>query len=127
MDKLFIPEGYQQVMPYLIIKDAGAFLEFMKKVFGATEKMTVMRDQANIMHAELQIGESVIMFADSTEDFTPRPAGLFVYVQNADATYNKAISEGARSVMEMSDQSYGRSGGVADEFGNTWWITTPRE
>ncbi len=64
------------------------------------------------------------MFADSTEDFKPRPAGLFIYVADADETYKTAIDAGATSIMEPANQSYGRSCGVADIFGNTWWITT---
>jgi PhnB protein len=100
-------------------------MNFMIKVFGATEKMKVMRDEKLVMHAEARIGDSVIMFADATDKFAPRPAALFVYVENADATYNKAIAEGATSVTPMADQEYGRSGGVADPFGNTWWPTTP--
>jgi PhnB protein len=120
-----IPEGYQQVMPYLIVKGAARFLHFMKIVFGAEEKMKVMRDENIIMHAELRIGDSVIMFADATSQFEPRPAGIFVYVEDADQTFNKAIAEGATSVMPMSDREYGRSGGVIDPFGNVWWPTTP--
>ena len=122
-----IPGGYQQIMPYLIVKDANAFLAFMQKVFGATEKLKVMRDEATIQHAELQIGESTIMFADSTEQYKTQSAGMFVFVANADETYQKALDEGATSVMEMSDETYGRSGGIADPFGNVWWITSPAE
>lgn len=123
MENLPIPEGYQRVMPYLIIKNATGFLNFIQKVFDATEKMKIMRDTNYIMHAESKIGESTIMFADSNEEFTPQTAGLFVYVQDADETYNKALEEGATSVSAMSNQDYGRSGGVTDPFGNTWWIT----
>lgn len=64
-------------------------------------------------------------FADATEQFTERTTGLFVYVENADETFKKALDEGATSLMLPADQSYGRSGGVEDPFGNTRWITTP--
>ena len=127
MEKLTIPEGYQRVMPYLIVQNAPDFIKFMQAVFNATEKFRTMRDETRIAHAELQIGESTIMFADSTDDFRPQTAGMFVYVPNADETYKKALAEGATSIMEMSDQSYGRSGGVADPFGNVWWITSPAD
>ncbi len=120
-----IPEGYQQVMPYLIVRDAARFIDFTSKVFGAVEKLKIMRDEKIIRHAEIKIGGSVIMFADATEQFPPRTAALFVYVEDADRTYNKALAEGATSVMPMSDQEYGRSGGVADPFGNLWWPTAP--
>lgn len=124
MENLAIPGGYQRVMPYLIIKNATHFYNFMQKVFEATEKMKIMRNDSHIMHAELQIGESIIMFADSTDEIKTHTAGLFVYVNDADETYNKALQEGATSVMPMSNQEYGRSGGVQDPFGNVWWITS---
>ena len=119
-----IPAGYQQVMPYLIIKDASAFFKFMQDIFGAEEKMMVLRSENVIMHAEVRIGESIIMFADSTEEFPPRTGGFFIYVPDADEAYNKAIAAGSVSVMPVSDQPYGRSGGVKDPFGNTWWPAT---
>ncbi len=127
MEDLEIPSGYQRVMPYLIIKNATVFFNFMQKVFEATEKMKIMRDDSHIMHSELQIGESTIMFADSTEELQPQTGGLFVYVQDADETYNKALEEGATSVTAMSNQDYGRSGGVLDPFGNVWWITSVKK
>ena len=103
MEDLAIPEGYQRVRPYLIIKNATAFFNFTKKVFEATEKIKIMLDDTHIRHAELHIGESTIMFADSNEEFKPQTAGLFVYVQDADETYSKALAEGAISVMAMSN------------------------
>ncbi len=122
--KYQIPEGYQQVMPYLIAKNAAAFIKFMMDVFGAREKMKHMRDENIIMHAELKIGENTIMLADSTEQFATRTGGFFIYVEDADETYKKALAEGSASVMEPADMEYGRSGGVTDPFGNTWWVTS---
>lgn len=126
MEPVNIPVGYQKIMPYLILKDATSFINFMQKVFGATEKMKIMRDDTHIMHAELEIGGSVIMLADNNEQWAPQTAGLFVYVSDADETYRKALEEGATSLMAMSNQDYGRSGGVTDPFGNVWWITVPK-
>ncbi len=120
-----IPENYQTVMPYLIIKNAAAFIDFTKAVFNATELHKTMRDENVIRHGEIKIGESTIMFADSTEQFPVSTAGLFVYVENADEVFKKAIDAKATSIMPVADQSYGRSGGIKDPFGNTWWITTP--
>lgn len=124
MANVSIPQGYQQVMPYLIIKNAKSFFTFIQDVFGATEKMKVMRDENTVMHGELQIGESLVMYADSTDEFKTQNAGLFIYVVDADETYAKAIAEGAASVAAMSDQPYGRTGGVKDPFGNVWWISS---
>ncbi len=119
-----IPANYQTVMPYLIVKNAADFITFTQQVFGATETYKAMRDEHIIMHGEVMIGGSTIMFADATDTYNTRPAGLFVYVENADDTYKKAIEAGATIVTELSNQSYGRTGGVTDPFGNTWWITS---
>jgi PhnB protein len=124
MTNLNIPEGYQTVMPYLILRDANGFLDFTKKVFNATEKMKHISDEQLIMHAEIQIDGSTIMFAESTEDYPPQTAGLFVYVKNADETYQTALNNGATSILAPRDQDYGRSAGIKDPCGNTWWITT---
>lgn len=126
MDKVFIPQGYQRVMPYIIVKNADDFLEFMKKVFGATEKMMHRRETGEIMHAEMFIGDSVIMFANASEQWQPMTAGLYIHVADVDASYQLALQNGANSVNEISNQGYGRSGGVQDPFGNTWWITTTK-
>ena len=119
-----IPANYQTVMPYLILKNAETFIAFTKSIFNATETTKVMRDENIIMHAEIMIGESTIMLADSTEGYEPQTSGFFVYVDNADSTFKNAIESGATVVTPISDQPYGRSGGVLDAFGNTWWITS---
>lgn len=121
-----VPEGYQTVMPYLIVNGAAKFIEFTKEVFNAIEnkQRRSMRDENTIMHSEIRIGRSTIMFADSTEKFEQQTAGMFIYVENADETFNKAIDQGTKVVMELSDQDYGRTCGVKDPFGNVWWITS---
>jgi PhnB protein len=124
MKTLNIPKGYQRVMPYLIVKNAAGFLDFTQKVFGAEEKHKTLRDEKLIMHAEVSFGDSVIMFADATEQHQQQSAGLFIYVDDCDAVYQKALENDATVVMEPADQSYGRSAGVKDAFGNTWWITS---
>ena len=124
MKKVNIPEGYPQLMPYLIVAGAAAFIEFTKTVFGAEENYKAMRDEKLIMHAEVKIGDSVVMLADATEEYAKQPAGLFVYVDDCDQVYAKALANGANSKSEPADQSYGRSAGFTDAFGNTWWITS---
>ena len=81
-----------------------------------------MRDENLIMHGEIKIGNSVIMFADSTTEYAPANANLFIYVE--DAAYKKALDNGATVVTQLGNQSYGRSGGIKDSFGNTCWITS---
>ncbi len=119
-----LPAGHQQVMPYLILKNAAAFFDFTAKVFGAKEHHRSYKDgNKELMHGEISIGGSIIMFGQSSADWGTDNAGLFIYVDDADATFKKALEEGATEVMPLTDQSYGRSGGVKDPFGNTWWIT----
>lgn len=119
-----IPQGHQRIMPYLMIQEATQFIEFTQTVFGAKLSSKRMReDEKTVMHAEIMIGESTIMFAETTEEWSKATANLFVYVENADEAYQKALDAGATEVMALRDQDYGRSGGVADPFGNVWWIT----
>jgi len=124
MSKLSIPAGYQMVMPYLILPDPEAFLHFSKEVLGATERMIQRGENGSFGHAEIAVGESVIMFSGSQRGWEANPAGMFVYVADADAAFAKALELGATEVMAVSDQSYGRSGGVKDTNGNTWWLTS---
>ena len=90
-----IPQNYQTVMPYLILKNASGFIEFMQQVFHAELTNKTMRDENCIMHGEVMVGKSTIMFADSNDQYPPRPAGLFIYVDHADEAYQRAISKGA--------------------------------
>lgn len=119
------PEGYQTVMPYLILKNALEFFSFTERVFGAREKMKVLDDERGLVHGEIVIGGSTIMIGGSTDQWQPQPAGLYVNVEDSDRTYQTALDAGATSVMEPSDQEYGRASGVLDPFGNTWWIISP--
>ena len=121
-----IPKGHQAVMPYLMLEDAAAFIDFIKNVFDADMTHESMRDGI-VGHSEAQIGGSTIMFSNSREAWKPATANMFVYVPDADETYKKAIAAGATSVMEIADQDYGRSGGVTDPHGNVWWITSVSE
>lgn len=123
MEELNIPTGYQRIMPYLIVNGAADFFKFMQNVFGATEKMKVMRDDKLYMHAELQVGSNTIMFTDATEEYPVQNAGLFIYVGDCEATYKKALENGATSIMAPTKQDYGLGAGIKDAFGNTWWIT----
>jgi PhnB protein len=118
-----IPSQYNRLMPYMIIPDAARFVGFMKEVFGAEEQIIVPRSEGVIMHGELRIGDAVIMFADVTPEFSARPAGVFIYVEDVQQTYNNAIAAGAISVMEPAQQPYGFTCGFKDAFGNDWWPT----
>lgn len=120
-----VPAQYNRLMPYLIISNATAFAGFMKTVFNAEEQLVVPRSEGKIMHGELRIGNAVIMFADATEEFSARPAGMFIYVESVDDTYRKALEAGATSLMKPGKQPYGYSCGFHDAFGNDWWPVEP--
>ncbi len=123
-DKTQLPDYYNTVMPYLILKDVNEFLAFAKNVFGAEEKRKHTDDDGRVVHADIVIGDSTIMAGESSKDWNAQPAGLYVNVESADETYQKALDAGAEKVMELSNQDYGRTGGVKDSNGNTWWITS---
>lgn len=116
-----VPAQYNRVMPYLIVPRAYEFITFMKIVFDAEEQVMVPREEGIVMHAELRIGESVIMIADCTEQYAPRPAGMFIYVKSVEDTYKKALDAGAESTMVPTQQTYGYTCGFRDQFGNDWW------
>ncbi|CAN5287724.1 VOC family protein [soil metagenome] len=117
---------YNTVMPYLILKNVSDFIEFTKIVFEAEEKMRHPDDDGRIVHAEILIGNSTIMAGESTDQWNVQNAGLYINVDSADETYQKALDAGASTEMELSDQEYGRTCGVKDPSGNTWWITSQK-
>ena len=126
------PEGYHSVTPYLTVDDARAALDFYARAFGATEiERMEMGDM--IAHAEIRIGDSVIMLSDEWPDMdklSPKnrggaTAGLMVYLPDVDAAYARAIEAGASEERAVEDQFYGdRSGSVKDPFGHTWMLAT---
>jgi Uncharacterized protein conserved in bacteria len=118
-----IPKGHQAIMPYLMLEDAAAFIVFIKQVFNAEILQESIRDGI-VGHCEANINGGTIMFSNSRDEWKPATANMFVYVDNADETYAKALAAGATSVMEMADLDYGRSGGFADPHGNVWWVTS---
>jgi uncharacterized glyoxalase superfamily protein PhnB len=121
------PEGYSDVTASLMVNDAGAALEFAKQVLGAKERLKMASPDGKIGHAEIEIGDSVVMLADaSTSDQgVHMPGVLNVYVQDVDATYAKALAAGGTSLREPADMFYGdRSAGVQDPSGNHWWFAT---
>lgn len=118
------PEGYHTITPQIMAADARETLGFLTTVFDA-ETLQVYEDGEKIVHSELTIGDSRIMLASSNEEFGVFPLMTNVYVDDVDATYAKALENGATSLREPEDQFYGdRTGGVVDEQGNQWWIST---
>ena len=120
-----IPEGYNSVTPWVIVKGADEFLGFIKRAFGAEELARVYDASGSIGHAEARIGNSMIMMFDSKDDWQKTPCFLRLYVEDADAVYKQAIEAGAVSVTEVTLLSFGdRVGRISDPWGNIWWIQT---
>lgn len=118
-----IPHGHQLVMPYLILEDADTFLRFVTSVFGAVIAYETRNGDGKLAHCEARFNGSTIMFCNSSSQFKARNSDMFIYVEDADQAYNKAIEEGGTVIMPLDDKDYGRSGGVEDPTGNIWWIT----
>ncbi|MEO5893967.1 MAG: VOC family protein [Ferruginibacter sp.] len=120
-----IPEGYLPVMPYLVVNDAHKFIAFAKDIFSATLRYEHPRSEGVIMHAELQIQQAVIMFCDATEAYKSSSAGMFLYLDNADEIFEKAVAGGFKILVGLEDRNYGRGFGFEDEWSNQWWVNTP--
>ena len=128
-----IPEGYARVTPYLIVDGAAAAIDFYKSVLGATERMRMGGPDGKVGHAELEIGNSVIMLADEHPEIDalgPKtvggtPVSLMVYVEDVDSVFERAIEAGAQARQPIEDKFYGdRSGSFEDPFGHGWHVAT---
>ena len=128
-----IPDGYPRVIPYLIVDGGTAAIDFYSSVLGATERMRMPAPDGKIGHAELELGDSLIMLADEFPDMDARgpkamggtPVSLMVYVEDADAAFDRAIQAGAKSLQPVEDKFYGdRSGRFEDPFGHRWDVAT---
>jgi PhnB protein len=128
-----IPEGYPAVIPYLIVDGAAAAIDFYREVLGAKERTRMPGEGGKIGHAELQIGDSVVMLADPHPEWGARapgevggtPVGIMVYVEDVDATFARALAAGAIVHSPVEDQFYGdRSGQFVDPFGHWWTVST---
>jgi len=119
-----IPAGYHSVTPYLI-GNAAKVLDFVKSVFDAQETLRMPGLNGTIGHAEFRIGDSNLMISDGGAEYPPMPCSLYVYVDNADEAYKRALKAGATSLKEPADQFYGdRTASVRDAAGNVWGIGT---
>jgi PhnB protein len=128
-----IPDGYSTITPYLIVTGAGNAIEFYKKVFGATELMRFAQPDGKIGHAEIKIGNSIVMLADESPDMGYRSpqslggtgTGIMLYVEDVDTVFQRAVDAGATTHQAVKDQFYGdRSGSLIDPFGHMWTVAT---
>jgi uncharacterized glyoxalase superfamily protein PhnB len=120
-----IPNGFHSITPYLLVPDVAKEMEFLKKALGATERVKMPGPNGRVMHAEMQIGDSIVMMGEPQNKADLGKAMLYAYVPDVDVTYKQCLSAGGTSVREPKDQFYGdRSAGVRDPFGNDWGIAT---
>jgi PhnB protein len=128
-----IPEGYHTLTPFLTVRNAVRAIEFYKQAFGAQERGVAKGPDGKVMHAELKIGDSVIMLSDEFPEFgtlSPQsvggsPMGLHIYTENVDAAFDRAVKAGAQVEMPVMDQFWGdRYGKLKDPFGHKWSIAT---
>ncbi len=128
-----IPDGYARVTPYLIVDGASAAIDFYTSVLGATERMRMPAPEDKVGHAELEIGDSVIMLADEAPEMDARgpravggtPVSLHVYVEDVDSVFERAVQAGAKALRPVEDRFYGdRSGGFEDPFGHRWDVAS---
>jgi PhnB protein len=124
-----IPQGYHTVTPYLYIKGAGRAIEFYKKAFGAEETVRMDGPDGSVGHAEVRIGDSVIMLADAPDRAADTKdgvtSGIVLYVEDVDSVFKRALQAGATEEQPVEDKFYGdRMGMVRDPFGHEWSIGT---
>ena len=128
-----IPEGYHTLTTYLTVENAAEAIDYYKDVFGAKERIRMEAPDGRIGHAELEIGDSLLMLSDAFPGATSRPptelggttAGAFMYVEDVDAVVKRAVESGGTITMEIADQFWGdRFGSISDPFGHLWSIAT---
>lgn len=131
-----IPEGYHSVTPYLIVRGGGDAIEYYKKAFGAVELFRIPAPGGKVGHAEIKIGDSVIMLADEhppmgyngPETIGGTPVSLMIYVEDVDGVFERAVTAGGTVKEALQDKFYGdRTGTVVDPFGHIWHIATHKE
>jgi len=131
-----IPDGYHSVTPYLIIDGAARALDFYKRAFDAKELMRIPSPGDKIGHAEIRIGDSVIMLADEHPEMDARgpshyggsPVSIMIYLEDVDKQFKQALAAGATEIRPLTDQFYGdRSGTIKDPFGHNWHLSTHKE
>lgn len=125
MVKSLVPDGYHNVNPFIFVDGGENLIGFLAEAFAAEETERITRSDGRIGHAEVRIGDSVVMVSDATEELPARPCAHYLFVEDVDASYQRALIAGGTSLREPTDQLYGnREAGVVDTFDNIWWLAT---
>jgi PhnB protein len=128
MKRNAVPEGYHSITPYLKLPNAERLVAFLKKAFGGIEKARLLRPDGALLHAEVLIGDSLVMVHEMPGHWKPKPSTLYLYVADVDATYKLAIEAGGASVSKPANMYYGdRVACISDVSKNNWWIATRLE
>lgn len=128
-----MPRDYHNITPYLMVRGAEKAIDFYQRVFGATERMRMPGPNGRVMHAEIQVGDSVVMLADEMPEMDCKgpqsiggsPVAILAYVKDVDAAFSRAMAAGSRQLRPVQNQFYGdRAGTLVDPFGHIWTIAT---
>lgn len=122
------PKEFHTITPYLMTQGADRLVDFLKQAFGAEVRDCTRRPDGAIVHSQIRIGDSVLELSEANESWKPMSCAIHLYVEDADATYRRAVEAGATSLYEPDDKPYGdREAGVKDPAGNLWFIATHQE
>jgi uncharacterized glyoxalase superfamily protein PhnB len=120
-----IREGFHTITPYFIVRNAARLIEFLTEAFEGELISRMNRPDGSVVHAEMRIGNSMLMLADGAGEFSPMPIAIYLYVPDCDAVYKRALAAGGDPMSEPRDMPSGeRYGGIKDPCGNTWWVAT---
>ena len=121
---MYIPPGFSTITPYLFVKDAESFVEFLVNAFGGIEELRSLHPDGHVANVQVRVGTSTVMASEAGDRYPPMPAAFYLYVEDADKTMAQAIAAGAVLEMAVGDMPYGdRQGGVRDPHRNIWWIS----
>ncbi len=118
-----MPKGYHTLTPYMNVRDAKGFIEFLKQAFAAEVVEIFAGEDGTIFNAEIRVGTSMLMTAEASDGYPSRTGVIYMYVDDPDQVYERALKAGAKPFMPVADQFYGdRCGAVEDQWGHHWWI-----
>jgi len=120
-----VPEGFHTITPYLVVDNAAGLIDFIQKAFDGKLTFITKEDDGKIMHATMKVGDSIIMISDTMEGTSAQTAMLYLYLENVDSVFKKAVQAKGITIHEPKNEFYGdRAGAIKDEWGNVWWIST---
>ena len=119
-----VPEGFAVVTPYIFVSGGEEYVRFVEAAFGASEIGGSVTPSGRIANCQMRFGTTTIMLSEASDEFSPSAAALYLYVENVDASMERAIKAGAEKILDVADMPYGdRQGGVRDCSGNIWWVS----